>query len=224
MPGRRAGGLGVPAWLGRRCGGDIPAHPGRRQIAPGVEPDEIQRHAMALRRQSEAARGGKIERARIAQHLSDNESDVAAPHPFLQREQRIFGRVGKDMDHPAAHVFGQAGAIGSAHEPRRLTHLHPQDRAAILRLAPFGPRRVAPVVERESERGGGPAAIPRWSENLAMAGGRAPLRRQSRPPARRTLVPQRRRADGTADTRDIERHGRPGIGFRSGFGGHRGHQ
>ena len=144
---------------------------------------------MTLRRQRQAARCGEVERARIAQHLADDEGDFPAAHPFLEREQRVFGGVGEDVDHAAAHIFGQAGAVGSAHEPRRLAHLHPQDRAAIFRLAPFGPGRVAPVVERERQRGGRSAPVTRGRENLAVAGGRLPFPRQSGAPARRPLAP-----------------------------------
>ena len=67
---------------------------------------------MALRRQTEPARGGEIERRRVARQFADDKRQIATAYPFFQREQRIGRFVGGDMDQPVAQPFGQARTIG----------------------------------------------------------------------------------------------------------------
>lgn len=53
---------------------------------------------MALDGEAEAARGSEVQHPGIARDLADDEGQFAAAQPFLQREQRILGRAGRDMD------------------------------------------------------------------------------------------------------------------------------
>ncbi len=136
-----------------------------------TQPDQPQRHAMPLHRQTEPPRGGEIERAGIAGDLSDHESQIAATQPFFQREQRVLGRLCGNVDQPVAQRCRQARLIRPPAQPDRPSILDPQPAAIALRAAP---------IERQGQRQRRPAAFARRSKYLAMQG---PLA-QSRPPAR----------------------------------------
>lgn len=53
---------------------------------------------MPLHREAQSARGGEIERARIARDLSDDKGQIAATQPLFKREQGVFGFVCSNVD------------------------------------------------------------------------------------------------------------------------------
>ena len=126
-----------------------------------VEPDEPQRHAMFLGHEAEAARSHEVERAGIAGDLTENESEVAAAHAFLERKKCVLGRLRGDMDYPAAQRFGQSGPIGPSAQPDGCGILDPQH-AAFVRQP-----RTHPV-ERQRERRCRTPGFPARSEDFAV--------------------------------------------------------
>lgn len=72
---------------------------------------------MTLGGKAEPARGGEIERFGIAGDLADDEGQLAAAQAFLQREQRVFGALRRDMDQAVAQRRRQARTIRPAGEP-----------------------------------------------------------------------------------------------------------
>ncbi len=163
-----------------------------------VEPYQPQGHPMPLRRQRQPARGGKIECARIARHLPDHAGEIAAPHPFLQREQRILRAVGADVNDAVAQGFGQAGTVGPPGQPHRRAILHPQYRASILRLLACRRGLRGQIVQRQRQREARSARIRAVRENLAMA----------RPGQRLPRLPPVRAGGGKRG--DLDRGKRPG--------------
>ena len=90
---------------------------------------------MPFRSKAEAARGGEAERARIARNLSNHAGEVAALEPLFQREQRVFGRGGSNMDQAVAQVWRQASQTGPPAETDGGAILHPQHLPGVLTLA-----------------------------------------------------------------------------------------
>ncbi len=134
FPRGRAGSSSIPA---RGCGGcrrNLPAHSRRGQFGRGIEPHQPQRHAVSFRRQAEAARGGKIERTRVARDLANHAGKVAASKPFLEREQGILGRSRFHMDQPVAQIGRQAMAAGTPAALHRAPVLDPQNLPPVIRL------------------------------------------------------------------------------------------
>jgi len=186
-PARTAGRLRVP-WrrLRRRCYGP-PAHPCRRKLRLRLKPHQPQRGAMLFSRQAKPARGGEIQRARIACNLSDYAGEIPASEPLFKRKQSIFGRCRLDMDQPLAPVARQAMQVGPPAKPDRACILHPQHMAAIIHLC----QRIISAgchlqgITRQRHGQPRPACIACACENLAMQR----LIGKPRPPAR--LPPQR---------------------------------
>ena len=146
---------------------------------------------MPLRRQTEAARGGKVQRTRVARDFSDNEGEITTAHTFFQCEQRIFGPVCLHMNHPVADIGGQPGAIGPAIGADGRTVLHPQYRTLVVMCG--GSRQLLPLpplIKRQSERAGRAGTVTSGGKYFVMiraCQSRAPMRRvlsiyQSRPP------------------------------------------
>lgn len=126
---------------------------------------------MLFRSKAEAARCGEVERARITGDLSDHAGQIAAPHPFFESKERIFGRFRLDMDQPVSQVGRQSGAKGAARTLDRPPVLHPQHLTAILHLC----QRVFALpachlqrVTRQRQREPRPARIIGMGEYLAM--------------------------------------------------------
>ena len=214
LPARRAGRIGVPARARRGVARHLPPHAGGRQVAFGIEADEEQRHAVPFARQAQPARGGEVERARIARQLPDHRGKVAAAHRLFQREQHVLRILRLDMDQPVAQPFRQAGAIGAPGQPDGAAFLHPQHRAPILRLGQrprFGPG-AAQLVERERQCGRPARAIARGSENLAVQRHVAAPR-----------LPVRAARAGQAATGNGRHAGNPRTGRRSRDGSGIGH-
>lgn len=80
---------------------------------------------MPFHGETQAARGGEIERARIARDLADHESQFAAAQAFFQGEQCILRTLRGDMDQTMAQVLRQAGTIRPPGQPERRRILHP---------------------------------------------------------------------------------------------------
>lgn len=80
---------------------------------------------MPLRCKAEPARGNEGERPGIARQLADDESKLAATRPFFQREQRILGRLCRDMDQAVTQGQRQAGTIRPTSQAQRGSVLHP---------------------------------------------------------------------------------------------------
>ena len=74
------------------------------------------------------------------------------------------------MDHPSLQRVWQPCTIGTS-DTCRLARLDPQHAAPVARLAAFGTRHMADIVERKCERGCRPAALARGSEQLAVRAG-----------------------------------------------------
>lgn len=124
---------------------------------------------MPLRRKTEPARGGERERAWIARQLADDKGKLAAAQPLFQREQRILGGLGRDMDQAVTQRQWQAGAIGAAGQAQRGRVLHPQPRALGRRRAErIGGAALHPV-ERQPQRQRRSRPFPRRGEHLAVA-------------------------------------------------------
>ena len=83
---------------------------------------------------------------RIAGDLADHAGELAAAQPFLEREQRILGLGGGDMDQPAAQLGRQPGPIGPPGEPQR--GARPAPTARLRSVLPSGQARV----ERQRQR------------------------------------------------------------------------
>lgn len=90
---------------------------------------------MAFRRETEAARGGKGQRLRVACNLTNDAGEIAALEPFLQREQRVLGRVGCDMDHAVSEIGRQAAQERPSTQSDGLAILHPQHVACVFALS-----------------------------------------------------------------------------------------
>lgn len=90
-----------------------------------IQPDEPQRDPMPFRRQAETAGGGETQRLGVADNFAEHTSEIAAPHPFFQREQHIFRLFGDHMDDPVPQVGGQSRAIGPSGQFDRSAVLHP---------------------------------------------------------------------------------------------------
>lgn len=87
---------------------------------------------MLFRGQAQTARGGEIERARIACDLSDDAGQIPAAHPLFKREQRILRRFGSDMDHPVAKFGRKPRPIRPPSTLNRAAILHPKHLTMIL--------------------------------------------------------------------------------------------
>lgn len=124
---------------------------------------------MPFGRQSEPARGGEIEFARIARQLADHESQVAAAHPLFEREQRIGGPGGEDVDQSPSPILGQAGAIGQSAQLRGAGILDPQYAALVRDIGQFAAMQVAPAIVRQGERQARPARLAHGGEYFGMA-------------------------------------------------------
>jgi hypothetical protein len=126
------------------------------------------RASQRIRGERKAALGGERQRLGIARNLADHEGEVAAAQPFLQREQRILGSVGGDVDQPMPQRARQAGAIGPPGAPECFAILHPQPHALVRRIGQRIGRGGAHTVKRKGKRHGRAAALTRGSEDLAM--------------------------------------------------------
>ncbi|MEM9310290.1 MAG: hypothetical protein AAGA34_02495 [Pseudomonadota bacterium] len=62
--------------------------------------------------QAKPTRCGKIETAWIADDLSDHASKVFATHTLFEREKRVFGSLGLNMDQPIAPFTGKPMEVG----------------------------------------------------------------------------------------------------------------
>ncbi len=183
MPPRCAGSIPVPARARRRGGPCIPAHPRGTEIAPCIDPHQPQRNPVMFRRKAEAARSGEIQHLRVAHDLTDNEGEIAASHPFLQREQGILGLLGQHMDHPALQIGRHSRAIRVTAALCRSAFLHPQYRALIVGRSGSGrPVSItgshAHGIQRQRQRHAGTRRLVPAGEYLAMEGTgrtRAPL-------------------------------------------------
>lgn len=102
---------------------------------------------MLLHRQAKAARGGEVERPRIAGQLPDDESEVAAAQAFLEREQRVFAAPRNDVDQAVAQAGRQPGLAWPSAQPERSPVLHPEPGALL--------RTEVVARQRQSERGAG---------------------------------------------------------------------
>lgn len=121
---------------------------------------------MPFDRQAEAAGGGEVQRLGITGDLPDDESEVATAQPFLDREERILGGAGNDMDHAVAQAGGQAGSIRPPAQAQRLVILHPQPAPCLRRSA----IQAAQPILRESQGERGSAPLVRSGEDLCMNG------------------------------------------------------
>ena len=88
---------------------------------------------MPLCRETQAARGGEGQRARIARDLAYHTGQIAAAQPLLQRDQRTFGRVRRDMEQAVTHIGRQSLNAGPPAQPHRRSVLHPQHLTRIFR-------------------------------------------------------------------------------------------
>ncbi|CDO36723.1 exported hypothetical protein [Novosphingobium sp. KN65.2] len=169
LPARHAGSLRIPARLRRGAGLRAPAHAGGRQVGLRVETNQPERHAVTLGSKAETARGGEVERAGIAGHFADDESEVAAAQPFFQCEECIFCTTGGDMDEAMTQGARQAGKIGPAAAPERLAVLHPKPHAILLRIGrrPIG-RPGSHAIERKGKGKAGPGAFVSRGENFTV--------------------------------------------------------
>lgn len=172
---------------------------------------------MALRRQTKSARGGEIERARVASNLSDNTGEITAFEPLFQRKQSILRRARLDTNHPLTPLLRQAMEIRSSAQFHRAFVLHPQKLAQVLRLSQSAPCRALrnrsgkiQSIARQSQRQPCPAAIATAGKNLAMQG----LIAQTGTPARLPLF--RERAHIRCRETGIGRRLRPGKRGRFG--------
>jgi hypothetical protein len=111
----------------------------------------------------------------VAGNLADHAGQIAALQSLLQREERIFGRGGGDMDHPAAQVRRQTRRTGPPAEAHRLCVLHPQHLTAIIACPDKGEG-----IARQSQRQSRPARLGGGSKDFRMER----LHRQARTPAR----------------------------------------
>lgn len=105
---------------------------------------------MAFAGHGQPARGGEVERAGIALKFAQHEGKVAAAQPFFQREQRVLGFAGDNVDHPRAQAWRQAGDEWPPFGADRGRILHPQPMRAR--------RRAGHQRKTESKAGGCPEA------------------------------------------------------------------
>ena len=115
---------------------------------------------MFLGRETQAARGGKIESARIARNLANDEGDVAASQPFLDRKQRILAAAGFDMDQTAAHSFWKSVEERPPASPDRLAILHPQHHSPVITAGECRRAILAHPVTSQRQGQTGPARLP----------------------------------------------------------------
>lgn len=80
---------------------------------------------MPLCRQHKAARGGKVELARVARDLTDDKGKIAATDSFLQREERFRRVFHRDVHHPVPQIAWQARMIGPPAQSHRSPILYP---------------------------------------------------------------------------------------------------
>ena len=80
---------------------------------------------MLLRCESQPARSGEIERARVSRHFAHHRSDIAAAQPFLEREERVLRLLAGDMDQAMAKSLGQSGTVRSPAQSQRFAILYP---------------------------------------------------------------------------------------------------
>lgn len=80
----------------------------------GIETHLPQRHTMFFRRKAETSQGGEIQGTGVSGDFPDHEDEIATAQTFFQREQRIFGRRGRNMDQAMADLCRQARKIGAA--------------------------------------------------------------------------------------------------------------
>lgn len=99
---------------------------------------------MLFRRQAEPPLGRERKGAGIARHLPHHEGQITAAQAFFQREQRILGRSGNDMDQPVAQRRWQARTIGPPGLAQAGTVLHPQP-------GPFIPSQGAMAFKRQGK-------------------------------------------------------------------------
>lgn len=128
-----------------------------------------------FRRKAEPARSGEVQHLRIADNLADNEGEITASHPFLQREQGILGLFGQNMDHPALQIGRHSRAIGIAAAPCRSTFLHPQYRALIVGRSGSGRPALVPGsrahgIQCQRQRHSRPCSLVPAGKDLAMQG------------------------------------------------------
>ncbi len=123
---------------------------------------------MPFRSKAETARSGKGKRSWIARNLADNENQIAAAQPFLDREQGIFRALRRDMDQPATQALRQAGTIRPPCAPQGIAVLHPEPGPFIRRIGErIGSKRAHPV-HRQGKRQRRAGAFMRGGKNLAM--------------------------------------------------------
>lgn len=123
---------------------------------------------MPFRRQTEAARSGEAERARIARNLADHTGEIAALHPLLQCEQGVFRRGGRDMDQTVAQIARQALKTGPPAKLDCLAVLYPQHLAAILDLGRLVPARGRQRIARQRQRQCHPARFGPGGKDLGV--------------------------------------------------------
>jgi len=136
------------------------------------QPHQPQRRVVLLCHKAQTSRCGKIECTRVASDFPDHKRKIAAPQPFLKREQGIFGRLCRNMDQPTLQIGRQSMAIRASGAADRRAVLYPQHLAIVADLSQricclgciFNLERV--VCQGQSQAG--PAGIARFSKDLVM--------------------------------------------------------